>query len=424
MAAPIATFKPELKAAARQDGTRAVRIRITKFRKHAYWNLGKYILPSQWNPKPSPKLHNYVQRHPDAPDYNNEIKKALSGLGKIADTLPAGSAVEIKEAYENHLNPKPEAPKQQNGFFVYFAEYIERIKAINPGTFKSYRAILNSFQKFTGPGLPDEQILAPALLHRYRIHLAETLQPSTIKTRFDTLLIIYKNGVMEGRIKQVGNPLKSIRVIVPEKIQPRPDASVITKLLNLSPTKPNQRRARLAALLQYFLHGARISEVLTLEWDKHVLPDKVVFLPVKRASKLKTVPRGPVLNWLLSQFPKTGRYVLPFLSDTDGQDNPMQLLRKIQKSIFRINYALQQIAEAEKWGIKLSSHMMRRAFLDKVMAETDDLMTAQSMAGHSSAKTTEGYLKAADGEKLKSLSTAVYNAFTVPDETGKQKDNI
>lgn len=421
-----ATFHPELKAAPRQDGTRAIRIRITKFRKHAYYNTGKYVLASQWNPKPSTKLHNYVLRHDDAPQYNNAIKSAISGLEQFADKLPAGTAADIKAAYENHLNPKPEAPKPEQGFFAFFQEYIERIRAVNAGTAIGYQSILNHFASFAGRSHPDEYLLSPAVLHAYRAHLLTVpLNVSTIRLHMVILKTIYKNGILEGRVQQLGNPFKSVRVTVPEKTLNRPTAEQIVKLINYKTTWKCKRRAQYAALLQYFLHGARISEVLTLEWDKHIFPDKVVYLPVKRASKLKTIPRGPLLNWVLDQLPRKSRFVLPFIREKDMHlfNDPIMFINMIKSRSRNINLNLKKIDKELELGLGLSTHMMRRAFLDSVMDKTNDLVAAQSLAGHSSSKTTEAYLKGPATEKLNKLSETIYAGFSVPDSTGKHKEN-
>src|SRR6478736_7919731 len=101
-----ATFNLELKSALRKDETQAIRIRITKYREHAYWNVGRYVLKSEWNKTPRRRLKNWVLKNKLAPQINDAIEVALAGLEEAADKNPGFTAAQIKEAYAKELNPE------------------------------------------------------------------------------------------------------------------------------------------------------------------------------------------------------------------------------------------------------------------------------------------------------------------------------
>lgn len=408
---PVATFTLELKSPARRNGTHALRIRISKERKHAYWNLGKYILKGELNPTPKPKLKNWVIKSDDAPQINAAIDKALKGLEKISDDNPALTAAGIKEAYQLELNPELAATQEYRNFFEFADEYLLRLKAVNFGTSKTFGKHLKEFKAFAGENTPPATLFSPATLHRFAAYLkAKPNAPKTVQTKLVTLRTFYNRGRKEDALPDLGSPFAQVKVSVPKKKKQRPTAAQVQAFLNHQPQTPEQQFAKTVTMLQYLLQGARISEALKLKWE-NVHEKYVEYLPAKNARKPKFVPRSGMLNKLLAEQPRTGPYVIDWITETHAK-NPARLHHRIDRAITVIGKALKEMAAALEINIPLSSHMFRHAFADALIAAGANPHTAAALLGHSDARTSEAYFKDLQLEDVSELALSIMDKLT------------
>lgn len=405
-----ATFKVELKSPARKDGTFAVRIRITRFRKHAYWNLGRYIYIKELNPKPNPNLKNWVLKNTDAPQINHAIDKVLKGLAKVADANPGATAAGIKELYERELNPEAEAEQAKPvSFFQYATDYLARRASINYTAVYGDQYYVAEYKTVIGEHLPIAELFNSRNAQKFLQHLKEKGNgPVTIKNKFTKIRAIYRAGVKEGILPDVGEIFKEVELIVPKQKKPRPQAAQLKQFIAYQPVTRFQTMAKHVTLLQYLLQGARIMEALTLEWA-NVQPAYVEYLPQKKARKPKFIPRSPLLNKLLEEQPKTGRYVLPYIGEDFETLTLKQKHHRRNRITREVNEGLKKIAEALKIDVKLSSHMFRHAFADAVISAGASIHQAAALLGHSNPRTTEGYIKDLQMEDVSLVALSIFS---------------
>lgn len=415
-----ATFTPELKSTTRKDGTRAVRIRITKFREHSYWNMGKYILPGQWNKTPSPKLHNYIIKHDNAAQINNAIKNALTGLDQIADAFPAATAAGIKVAYEKALRPPQE--KEQAApvpFFQYADDYLGRKAAINFTSVYGDQYYVAEYKAVIGEHVPLSELFNSRNAQKFLKHLKEKgNSPVTIKNKFTKIRAIYRAGVKEN-IFPPAEIFAEVELIVPKQKKPRPQADQVKQFITYQPTGKFQAMAKNVTILQYLLQGARIMEALTLEWA-NVHPAYVEYLPQKKARKPKFIPRSPLLNKLLEEQANNGsRYVLPYIGE-DFESLTLEKKHHRRNRVTReVNTGLKQIAEALGIDVKLSSHMFRHAFADAVIQTGASIHQAAALLGHSNPATTERYIKDLQMQDVSAFALSIFNQLEEPENNGE-----
>jgi site-specific recombinase XerD len=405
----VATFTPELKK--NTDATYTVRIRITRFKKHAYWNIGKRILKSQWNKKPSPKLHNYVIEHPRAKQINNDIKNAMDGLDDIATANPSADAAGIKAAYKKALNPEPDQPEEKPVSFWAFAEaYAEQAKETSYNTGLNYAFNIAEFKKVSGDRTPYPDLFTNEVGKKYLKALKDKgNSPVTISNKLNDLRKIYNAGVKTKALPPLPEkPFEHIKVTVPKKKKARPAADQIKAFFAYQPETPKQQQAKTVAMLQYLLQGARITEALTLEWA-NVQANYVEYLPQKKAGKPKFVPRSNMLNTLLAQFPQDTRYVLPYIGeDYHALPAKKQHYRK-KRVIHEVNEGLKEIGEKLKIPFKLESHMFRHAFADAIIATGSSTHVAAALLGHANTRTTENYIKDLQLEDTSTIAGSIFS---------------
>jgi site-specific recombinase XerD len=415
-----ATFKPELKSAPRQDKTYAIRIRITKFRQHAYLNLGKYVQKTQWNPKPKRDLKNWVVKNEEAPQINNAIANALKGLEKASDANPAATAVGIKEAYERVLNPEAEEQESKPvSFFQYAEEYLGRKASINYTSVYGDQYYVAEYKAVIGEHLPLPELFNARNALKFLKHLKDKGNgPVTIKNKFSKIGAIYRAGVKEKILPNIGDVFTDINLVVPKKKKPRPQAEQVKKFLAYQPQNKLQAMAKNVTMLQYLLQGSRIMEALTLEWaDVH--ESYAEYLPQKNALKPKFIPRSPLLNKLLEEQPKEGRYVLPYIGEDFETLTLKQKHNRRNRITREVNTGLKEIAEALGIDVKLSSHMFRHAFADALRESGISIYAAGALLGHSNYRTTENYFQDLGLEETSKLALSIFRKLETNEENSE-----
>lgn len=406
----VATFNLELKSALRQDGTQAIRIRITKFRQHSYWNVGRYVLKSEWNKTPRRRLMNWVLKNRMAPQINDAIEVALRGLEEAADKNPGYTATQIKEAYQKTLNPEPEV--EQVSFWAYAETFVERAKETSFNSGKNYHYLIKEFKAIAGEATPYTELFSDRIARLFLKHLkAKGNGPVTTSNKIIDLRKIYNAGVKEKALPPLPEkPFTHLKLTVPKAKKLRPNADQIKQILSYEPGNELQAMAKTVATLQYLLQGARVHEALTLEWA-NVQANHIEYLPQKKAGKPKFVPRSKMLNKMLEELPRSGRYVLPYMGeDYHGMTLAKKHTRK-NRVINQVNKGLQEIGAKLGIPFRLTSHMMRHAFADAIIATGSSVHVAAALLGHSNPRTTEQYIKDLQLEDISETALSIFDAL-------------
>lgn len=425
-----ATFYLESKP--NKDGTHSVRIRITRNRKKAYYNTGIKLKvdpnprKSEWNASPDYRKDNWITpRHPRHETLNAELRLALDGLSLISKEHPSFTAVQIKEKYEQPTEETTGVIPAPRGLLAYIEERIARKRKM-----KQFAAADNLYYaaeklRAYAIGKSDHEILTAAFLTDFAAHLSTTCAPSTAKLYVTYLAGAYQKGVLSGMVDQMGDPFEDIQISAPRLKQPRPVSQQLLDLYNLPLERKAWDDARNTVILLFLLHGARVSEGVSLEWDKHVTKEYISYLPRKRGAKEKHVPRSKMINQILSHYPRRGRYVLPYLSDADSGKSEEEMYMLFKAITGRINTALRRMTKQYKLP-HLSTHMARRTFTDKALEELQDLREVQLLVGHASILTTEHYADEVKKSKLLEASRKTFGSMELqrgtPGEQEQQSD--
>lgn len=397
-----ATVIVELKHGENADGTRSVRLRITKDRLKAYYNTGikvrydKNPRKSEWNPDPDYRKNNFVtSRHPQNATLNANIRIALDGLDAVSQKHPTFTAQQVKDRYEQG----EQSGEQAQGLVPFMEELRDRFSANGREAYaEQLKYTLRVLREYTSK-TTDEHILTPSFLAGFHAWLKSRkrklsderkYKPKTIKIFFNALSNAYKMGLSEGRVLQAGNPFAGLDLFVPPSKQRRPNADIFASLLALDLSgKESLFHARNAFLLFFYLHGGRVSEIIQLAWE-HITDTHVSYLPSKKGARWKTVPRNAMINQLLDYYPRTGKYVLPYLPDHADKlpENEFYYVKKDAKDT--INTNLKSLSR--QLGIPtLTCHMARRTFTDAALKALKDTRAVQHLGGWASVAMVEKY---------------------------------
>lgn len=242
---------------------------------------------------------------------------------------------------------------------------------------------------------------------------------STCNGALDKLRTIHRHAVIEGWVPQSGQTLGDAELEDDAIKRERPGKEVVMQMMHLELKEGTmQSRARLSFLLQFFLHGARVSEVLLLEWSQ-VKKDRIVYKPKKKARKEKSVPLNEGLLWVLERCDKSRRFVLPYMQDDEADLPPALLKKRVASYISRISKGLVIVSQKMELPITLTSHMARHAFADSALESVTDMRILQDLLGHRSVQTTEHYVENIKQTSMDVVSASVYGEIFGKENNGK-----
>ncbi|WP_187260794.1 tyrosine-type recombinase/integrase [Pontibacter beigongshangensis] len=435
-----ATYKVTIRTdQVNEEGKSAVRIRITKDRKTAYYHSGIFLKASkdarksEWNPKATTEKKNWVSsRHYDSGPLNHRIKTILEGLQEIETKNPVFSSQEIRDTYG-----RPEE-RHRYGFIAFAEEWIKRKRNLGQyGSANTYHVQLGYFKRFWGDRPDDPSKLTPYTVSEfvYFLRTCDTRRgkgcgydPKTINDAFAVYRSFFKNAILEGWALPVPNPFDVPPVEEKLKQLERPDVNQTLGLMHLEGLSPLQVHVRNLFLMQYFLHGARVSEAYTLKWE-NVNSTHIIFKPRKRAKEVKVIPRHDGIEWILAQYSRQGNYIFPFFAEKHEKakgEELRQLMRNLNTLIANTLKAI-----AKKAGLPhLTSHMQRHTFADHAWELTKNIRQVQEMLGHSESRTTEVYMTKLGQLSQDDLSKTLYGGVqvnirktNVKDDAGNEASN-
>ncbi len=415
----MASLKIVLSSAPRKDNTYAVRFRIIINRVTRYVNTGIFIEPEAWNPKPDIGRDNWVLKKVDkmAGVYNIQIANELLWLKTITQTNRNWTADQIKEAYEQRNTP-PEELKTK-GCFLKFSRDTVKIRVLAPETVMLYHAIIDKLEHYTGkPVLPCKDlnlILVRGFLKNLKVDIGN--KDSTIKLTISTLSNFAEEAVKAHLLPR--NVFKDLNFKAPRsKKKERPNAQQLDvyKPDFRTPLKGRQIDAWNVFCMQYHLHGARVKDVLQLEWGNFVTERGEYTM--SKNNRFKSIKRTPEIDTILEYYKahkeKQQYYVFPFLKDTyltsamTKEERATFIAKKCKGANRIINRALKEIAVKAGITIKLSSHMARHMFADALFEKVNDMRVLKRFLGHGSALTSEQYLQDLDETSLDDIAQQVY----------------
>ncbi|WP_026463617.1 phage integrase SAM-like domain-containing protein [Adhaeribacter aquaticus] len=429
------SIKVTLKPEPAKNGKHAIRIRFSSDRKSTYANTGIFIAPECFNEagylliKKKPVADVWVINHISAELYNERLKEDMFWLDTVKTTYPHFDRNQLKAAYEKYLinrdaegnileidlegkEPEPELPAYATDFIAYLEEHLTQINV--PNTHRAYLESVRKLQRYLAPQtkLPFEQ-LTYKFLRDYKAHL-ESLgnADTTIQLSYAFFKKIANQAVKDGLIP--ANPFNEIQFRAKrrktKKIRPSSEQINIIKSYRETEIKGAYLDALNIFFTQYYLHGARVGDVIELKWT-NVTPERIEYI-TRKNKRFKSIKRTEFVNNMLEYYGTPERkqdiYIFPYLRDKDLLLPEKLLVQKINSKATTIRGKLRTLATQNELGIKLSTHMSRHSFADAVRKLTGDVYKLKELLGHSDIATTALYVEDLSLEELDETSDQVY----------------
>lgn len=400
-----------------KDHTYAIRFRFIVGRVVRYANTGIHIQKEAWNPAPEIGKDNYVHKRLDklAGIYNQEIKADFLWLKSIAHSNRHWSADRLKEAYERYLQDRQAGPEPENDCFLVFADTYIKESSVSANTKILYTSIVNKVRTFQNP-VPFDY-LTIGFARKYLKHLKSIGNSAeTIKTNFTVLKDVAERAVKQKYLDE--NPFEEVDYQVKgtrkKKIRPTAEQLDLEHVYFSKPLSAYQQHAWNVFRMQYYLHGARVGDVLELS-HANITADRIEYT-TRKNGKFKSIKRTREINLILRQYPASRHYVFPYLKDelqrlkeNIPQEEWLTVLAKKKISAeSNINKRLKEIAKKAGLNIPLSTHMARHMMADAIIQSTNDIRVVQNFLGHGSSETSEKYVQDLNQTALDEIAERVY----------------
>lgn len=407
-----ATFKFVLADHQKADGTQAVRLRVTRDGKVGYLNTGVFLLAKHFNKAAHTDKPNWVR---DGNNRNGELnpllRQKISAAQTLANNRPdlgAAGLVAVLKA-----NPTGEvAPPPAPDFFAL--AQAELARRDNVSTINKLRTAVNWLRLFHGPAPLPLADLTRDVVRDFETWLKRQpsiTSPNTVAVNLGSIRTLLRVQIDAGHLPPGADPF--IRYKLPSR-PTRKQKLTREELAQLTAAPLNPAgpmwRARAAYLMQYYTRGARIGDVLRLQWAE--LTTGRADYREGKTEAVVTASLPPQLVALLAevrQYYPRETFVLPFLPDTFFNLPAAHQLDVLKAKTSLVNKFLKQAAKVAGIEKPISTHVARHTFAHHAdRALKGDLRAVQKLTGHKKLATLQVYLGELRDEETDAAAATVY----------------
>ncbi len=240
---------------------------------------------------------------------------------------------------------------------------------------------------------------------------------NTVRHRVLVFESVFRDAVKRNLAK--GNPFAFIDLKETKVRKKKLTVEELAKLAEL-PVTPGSGRfhARSYFMIQFYLRGLRVSEVLTLKRENVRLENGepiYIELTSQKTGELMAIRlHATAQKWVKPYLSSKTPFLLPFLRwvpnpKSTPDENTLDLLKRLANGRSLITYHLAKLETLLGFTKKLRSHMARHTFADQADKKITDKRKISEMLGHRDFKTTQIYLSDLRDDELDVAADAVFD---------------
>ena len=392
-----ASFTPELNNRADSKGEHLIQIRCSQNRIHKRISTQVSIPLKYWD-----KAKREVKKgHTEADQYNRIIRSLLQKLSKAyTDMLEAGEDISIDDLISQISKPKAIS-------FYKFAEdtkLAEFKSKQKMGTFRRYEAVLNKLKEYA-PNLTIRKI-DYRFLKDYQAYLLEKLGNSTdtVSSNLSAIRSIVNEAIASG-LYDKQNPFNQVKLKYSDNTKAKLTIEELQRFQNCKlPDIPSVHIARDFFLACFYANGCRAGDMTTMK-RSHIQNGQLNYTQGKTGKKMQ-LQIGTELQAIFAKYISDSRQcIFPLFDDKDLIDE-----RTINSRITYLNKYIREVCKYAGIVKKISSHCSRHSFLDHALsASGGNIYEVKELAGHSSVRTTEVYLRQRVSKGVDTVTGKIFN---------------
>lgn len=376
------TFKFTLHNRPNSDGLHPVLLRLTKDRKSAYYRSGIAIKQKDWNPKASSDKANWIRT---ANNEHGQLNFTLELLLNKARSIGSRSPELTLDQLKGRLSGK----EASADFLDFYKKEVDRKKPVY-NTWKKYNSCYGNLVEFRKGPLPYSEFTV-SLLKDYRAwRLSQGKELTTIATDLSNFKTVLKQARAE-KVTSI-NPFEHFTFEAGKGKKKEKLTKEELQHLQTAPAEGLEHLARVAFLVQFFLIGSRIADVLLLR--RAQIQNGRVLYQMDKTGTYKSVKVSAQLQALLAPYmdgPATG-LVLPLLKESDTTGTEEKLKKALGSNTALVNKYLKKLYTRLGITKHITTHVSRHSFASIALKQVGDVRTIQQLLGHSKLATTQVYL--------------------------------
>lgn len=368
-----------LKSKSYKDGKSPVMIRIYHKGKESYKKTEVNVEKRFWDFE-SNKVTN---QEPNYKSLNRAITTARLQYEKLYyDALSSSDPTDMDELFSSR--------KKVVLFEDLYEEYYEKISKESEGYKKKVRGILNSMNPyFKNVRFDDvDRRFIEKLVGSLRLISGNS--NNTINFKIKKLREVVNYAITKKSIRGE-NPFDGFRVkanvIIKDSLTLKQLRAIEELDLNSSPAVALSRDV---FLMQYYLHGSRVADVLMLK-NEYISEEAIKFQQRKTGADIKVAIHEKMAT-IINSYKRPGVTLLFPIIDIKDAKNEKQLNSKIEGATTILNKNLKVIAKMCGIETNVSSHIARHSFANHADLMDIPVRVISKALGHASIQTTERYL--------------------------------
>lgn len=380
----------------KQDGTRAIKIRVTINRQSIEIPTGYTVNPKYWNV-------GKMEIKPNCPDYKNvtRLNRIIRDQRQNAEdkiislqesgTLPSLTTKEIR----NYLLEKTAS----DGLLSYAKEVQEELmKAKRFGNARVYRTLFRSINDFlSGKDIALKTVTFKWLKSYETWYLEKDNTINGLSVHMRTLRALVNRAISEGRLSKEAYPFEKY-VIRNEKTKKRAiSEDAINRIKAYQPDSLQRERAKDFFLMSFYLMGASFVDLAYMRI--HQIHDGRVEYKRKKTGQLHSIKITPALQQILDKY-TDGKLDNDFVLNVISADDEERQYQQVRDELRRYNKRIKEIAKECCITGDITSYAARHSFATIAKYKGVPTAVISQALGHEDSKTTEIYLADFDNSTM------------------------
>ena len=377
----------------KNDGTYAIKLRITYDREQKYFPLGKFLTKEDWEILKSGK-----HRKRELKELEVHLSAIESKAVKILDKMERFSFAE----FLNLFNGKP-----QNKSSVLDAlrerhnELTKKNRISTAVTMQYTIKSIEDYLKFVKRKTLAFSDITPEWLQSFEDWMdANKKSITTTGIYLRNLRTILNQAIENGLLPRENYPFSKNKYQIPSARNTKKALAIkdIKKFIEYYPKTDAEKRAKDLWTFSYLCNGVNIKDIARLKY-KNLDSKRISFVRAKTERSTKAnqksivVIRIPEINTIINKWGNKNiapnDYVFPLLSEFD---TPEQEYAKIQQATKTINKYTKRIGKELGFELSLTTYTARHSFATVLKRSGAPVAFISESLGHSSLRTTESYL--------------------------------
>lgn len=339
-----------------------------------------------------------VRKHRNYATINQKISEEFHRIEKevlSSDNLTRAGAKKKLVNKETGANEEPLMLLEMLDNRVKY--YYELLKI---GAYSQYSTVVDELRELLGKtDIPVSEIDVK-WLERYAHHLAnrekKPNKPNTIAKKLNAI----KSIIIEAskKEKHIENPFDEFQVKKQKVLKEKLTAEELERFKNQPVNTERHEMLRNIFLLQIYLRGMRIGDVLQLE-KKNIIGDRLQLMDDKTGKRfnIKLIPPAKeIVDYYSSKH--DGHRIFPLLKweynkGWSKSDNEFKRRKAIESCTSQVNNVIYKIGQ--KAGIQkpIRTHIARHTFTKMAFDKIQNPRITMGLVGHTSLKIHQGYIE-------------------------------